>query len=294
MKNIILAAVLLITVNACTRKEVGAVSFDVTTTSASYNVGDSVIFNFSGNPDYIVFYSGENGSNYQNRKRISAVGTPILSFLSYEQYGNHTNTLHLMISSDFVGTYDSASLESATWTEITNRANLSLGKDSTPSGNIILSDFVHQDTPVYVAFKYADQQDGINSQRTWTIRNLQVINKLQDSTSTLLLDIPNSIWLGINLLNPAVKWNITSTYLSISGGNKTALSNEDWVISQPIYLNKVNPDAGVSIKTLTDPVLKSYYHVFTKPGNYTVVFDATNASLSNMTEAVKTLNITIK
>ena len=278
---------------SCTKKDVGAVSFDVTTASTTYHVGDSVTFTLSGNPDYIIFYSGENGHQYQYRNRTTALGIPSLSFWSYEQYGNHTNTMHLMVSTDFNGIYDSADVKNAHWTDITNRATLSTGKDSTSSGSILLSDFIHQDTPVYVAFKYADIQS-TGSQRTWTIKNLALINKLQDSTTSTLLDIPNSVWLGVDILNPTAIWTASATSLRVAGGAATAPSSESWVVSQPINLTKVHADAGVSIKTLTDPVLKSYYHIFTMPGNYTIVFAATNANVNSQTTATKTLNITIQ
>ena len=294
MRNILLATILLIAANGCTKKEVDPVSFDITTASATYNVGDSVTFTFSGNPDYILFYSGENGHQYQFRNRVTAVGTPILNFLSYEQFGNHTNTLHLLVSNDFNGKFDSADVKNATWTDITNRANLSTGQNNTASGNISLTDFISQDTPVYVAFKFADQKDGINAQRTWTITQLSLINKLQDSTSTTLLDIAYSAWLGVNILNPAALWSISTTALKIAGGAKTAPSSESWAVSQPINLTRVQPDTGVSIKTLTDPALKTFSYVYTKPGIYTIVFAATNANVNSQTTATKTLNITVQ
>ncbi len=294
MRNGILILVLSVLAVSCTKKDVGAVSFDVTTSSTTYNVGDSVVFNFSGNPDYIVYYSGENGHQYQYRNRTKAQGTPYLNFLTYLQFGTHPNTLRLLLSTDFSGSYDTVGIRNATWTDITSKAILSTGKDSTFSGNISLAEYNHPDTPIYVAFKFADKQDGVVSQRTWTIRNLSLINKLQDSSSSTLLDIPNSIWLGVNFLNPAVLWTISNASLRISGGNLTAPSNEDWVISQPVNLGEVNPDTGVAIKTLTAPVLKSYYHIYTKPGNYTVVFDAVNANSTSRTEGQKTINITIQ
>ena len=292
MRNGIL--VLLILAVSCTKREVGAVSFDVTTASSTYKVGDSVVFNFSGNPDYIVYYSGENGHQYQYRNRTKAQGTPYLSFLSYLQFGTHANTLHLLLSTDFNGQYDTIGIRNANWTDITNKGVLSSGKDSTFSGNIQLADFNHADTPVYFAFKFADQQDGLVSQRTWTIKNLALINKLQDSSSSTLLDIPNSVWLPVNFMNPLVVWTVSTSNLKISGGNLTSPSNEDWVISQPVNLGEVNPDTGTAIKTLTAPVLKSYYHVYTKPGNYTVVFDAVNSDATKRTEGLKTINITVQ
>lgn len=279
---------------SCRKNELNNLSFDVRTASSTYNVGDTVNFLFSGNPDYVVFYSGENGSQFQFRDRTSAIGTPLLSFLTYRQYGNHLNTLQLMISSDFNGTYDSANIQNASWTDITSRANFSTGKDSTPSGTINLADFIHGDTPVYLGFRYYDQKDGVNSQRTWTIRNLSVINKLQDSTSTKILDMSSGSWLGINMLNPAAVWSNSNSVFKISGGGSAADTNEDWLVSQAVKLTRVLPDAGVSIKTLVDPALKSYVYIFRNPGIYTVVFNAKNANYIKSNEVIKSLKITVQ
>ena len=295
MKNRILILIMLFSICACTKKDVAPVTFNVTTATATYKVGDSVVFTMFGNPDYIVFYSGEAGSNYENRNRISATGTPILSFLSSALTGSDTGTLHLMLSTDFSGKYDSSSTKNATWTDITNLAKLpTKNNDTLLSDNISLADFIHKDTPVFVAFKYADQQNGVTSQRTWLIQNLVLKNILQDSTSTTLLDLPNSSWLGVNILNSSAIWSISSTAMKIAGGNATAASNEDWVVSQPVNLTRVSPDVGTSIKTFTDPVLKSYYHIYTKPGNYTIVFDAINANSNSGQEVLKKINITVK
>ena len=295
MRNIILATILMMAVSACTKKDVGPVSFNVTTDSVTYHLGDTVKFELSGNPDYIVFYSGENGHRYQYRNRTSAPGgTPILNFSSYEQYGTHTNTLHLLVSNNFDGNYDASAVDSATWIDITNRATLSTGQNNTPSGNISLSDFVSQDTPVYVAFKFADQYDGVVAQRTWTITGLSLVNYLPDSTSSTLLNLNSSIWLGVPLINTSANWVVSTASLKITGGNASAPSNEAFAISQPVNLTTVSPDMGVPIKTYSDNPLSIYRYIFTKRGTYTVTFDARNANIYSGTEAVKTVTVTIQ
>lgn len=52
------------------------VSFEVTPDSGNvYETGKELYFNFSGNPDYITFYSGEPGHNYQYAGKIDDEGT---------------------------------------------------------------------------------------------------------------------------------------------------------------------------------------------------------------------------
>ncbi len=294
MKKGIWVLILMVFGVACNKTELNRLSFDVSTASSTYKVGDTVVFNFSGNAEYVVFYSGENGFQYQYKNRTTAVGKPFLNFLSYRQFGNMENTLQLMLSSNFSGIYDSANIQNATWTDITSRAVLSTTKDSTPSGNIDLSDFVKGDSIVYIGFRYYAPKDGISSQRAWTIRGLSMINKLQDSSFTTLLDMSSGNWLGVNMLNRAAVWSISTSQLRISGGDKNAATNEDWLVSKGIKLTRVLPDEGISIKTLVDPSLKTFNHIYTKAGTYTVVFDAKNANDHAMEAAQKTLVITVQ
>jgi hypothetical protein len=64
---------------SCSKKlSIDPLSFAVTTKSATYNVGDTVNFNFTGNPDIISFYSGLPGNTYDTTSLISAnVGVPL-------------------------------------------------------------------------------------------------------------------------------------------------------------------------------------------------------------------------
>lgn len=84
MKKIFLFPVLLLLLSACNKKEVAAPGFGVTTEKnvTTFKAGDEVNFLFSGNPDYITFYSGEAGHMYEFRDRVTAtartdVGVPV-------------------------------------------------------------------------------------------------------------------------------------------------------------------------------------------------------------------------
>ena len=62
--SILIIAVLAVSA-ACEKELVPApVSFDVTVTDHDYQVGDTITFRISGNPDMITFYPGEPGANY--------------------------------------------------------------------------------------------------------------------------------------------------------------------------------------------------------------------------------------
>ena len=65
------------------------VSFGVTPDSGNvYEAGKEVYFNFSGNPDYITFYSGEAGHKYEYAGKIDGEGTANYSYI-YETAGEY-------------------------------------------------------------------------------------------------------------------------------------------------------------------------------------------------------------
>ena len=75
MKKIYFYSLLMMTgawLSSCDADGVDSVDFGVTLSNDAQEifVGDPVIFDFSGNPDYIIFYSGEDGSKYANKDRL--------------------------------------------------------------------------------------------------------------------------------------------------------------------------------------------------------------------------------
>ena len=287
----LIGALALIVFSSCNKElTIEPLSFDVTTASATYRVGDTVNFKFAGNADFIGFYSGEEGHNYEFKDRTTIDGIPQLEFTSYAQYGVQTNSLQLMISNNFSGTYNAAQVTAATWTDITSRATLSTGANNVPSGIIDLSDFLAQKKPIYVGFRYTGQTG--STQKTWTINNL-VLNLLKSNNAVLpVTNLASAGWAQVDILNPAAKWSYNATQLRIAGGGATADDNEDWVISKLLYLNNVSPDVAVAIKNITQKV-DSYDYVFTEPGTYKVVFLAANATADKQASTTKEVTLTI-
>ncbi len=84
---------------------------------------DTVRFTFTGNPYYLTFYSGEPYHRYEYRDRETAgAGSAIVFHLCIDNGVTGTNTLALMVSTDFSGVYDSTNIYNATWTDITSKA----------------------------------------------------------------------------------------------------------------------------------------------------------------------------
>lgn len=294
--RIILSIITIIAVSAiltACRKELrpDPVSFNVTTTGNDYQAGDTVSFNFSGNPDMITFYSGEPGSVYDFKGRTSADGISQMQFTSYVQAGTQTESLALLVSTDFDGTYSGTGISSATWTDITSQATLSTGDNNTPSGIIDLSSFINDDKPVYFAFKFTGVTGSV--QRTWTIKNFEINLAMPDGSKFVTANMTTAGWKAVNVKNSAKAWAISASQLQIVGGTADEADNEDWLITAPLVLNKVNPDRGVPIKDISI-LLEEFSHIYSNPGVYKVVFEAFNAAGTTHNSAKKEIEITIR
>lgn len=338
LNTIILAGTLMLA--ACDKSiDEKPVSFDVVSTrtngqaSSSFKTTDTIVYQLSGLPDVITFYSGAVGQRYEFKDRITANGTPQLQFSSLRANGSQSNSIQLMISTDFKGvvaksqtitgviTRDTAAtnanIAAASWTDISSRATWSTGATTaTPSGVVDLSDYASQGKPVFIAFKYKAVAGSI--QNKWTITGLSVNNVLEDKTvytqanfaasnqsiTNYGVNTPGLGWLSSideNLNANKYAWVYTTGVgtagsLVITGAATVAAATapaEAWAIMGPLDLRKVTPDAGVGIKEISAQV-KSYTATVGYPaGNYTATFVAANNTVDGRSVAVKQLPITI-
>lgn len=295
MQKIFIIAISIIFGIACNKKEVDSTGFSVTADRDSYNAADTVRFSFTGNPWYLTFYSGEPYHQYEYRDRIAADGVPQLSFTSTIATGSQTNTLKLLVSTDFSGVYDSTNVYNATWTDITGKAVLA-GSADTKSGDIDLSSFLNGDKPVYIAFKYTGNAG--TAQRTWTIKSLAVDNVLPDGTSYETLGIGESTlgFKSVVMKVPSVAWTISTTQLQIKGftTNANSVANtEGWVVSKPINLRKVLPDTGTPLKNMTT-TMSSFNYIYSSAGTYKATFVSANINRYSEMGEVQEIPITVQ
>lgn len=293
-----LAIVMMALIGAsCRKQELDSPNFDVTIESTTYAVGDPVTFNFTGTADVITFFSGEKGAEYQYKDRITADGSPQLQFASYLQAGasTQTNTLGVLVSKDFTGIYDIENLQKATWTDITSRAALSTGADNTPSGVIDLTDQMEPNVPVFIAFRYTAAKDAAAAQPKWTIKNIAINNISDDGTDIPIAAQANLNWGSLSVSNSANLWSFNATALTFTGGGVNAEANEDWIISQPIQLDRAPRDYGKSIKPSATTRLVTYtFAGYNAPGTYIASFEAINANKWDEKKIVKQFTITVQ
>ncbi len=291
-----LSFLLLAIFSSCSKEKLTSPEFDVTTTSLTYKVGDPISFTITGNPDNLTFYSGEDGKNYKYKDRVNTAEIPKLTFTSYVQFG--TGGLSLLVSTDFdekrTGIATIASIQSATWTDITSRAKLSSGADNTASDTVNLSDFLALKKPLTFAFKYLNEKSATVRQRTWTIKNFKIESVEKDGKKVALIpSLDRGNWFAVNVLNAANNWAITAAQLQMAGSaTLNAEENEDWVISRAIDLTSIKRDVGVAIKTVSTP-LSTYTYSYTQPGTYKLVFEASNVYGDGEKKTVKEINLVI-
>lgn len=278
---------------ACQKRVAEDPAFVVKAEKTAYKIGDTVKFAFTGNPNHIVFYSGENGKKYENSTRYRAEGTPRLNFETSAQNGTQVNSLALMICTNFNGTYSPAGIAAATWTDITSRATMSTGAANVKSGPIDLSDFKSAER-VHLAFKFTGQQDAASAQRQWTIKNFVLNNTLTDNTVvTLFANISAPNWLAVDVKNPDVKWATpSSTQLLINGGAANTPENEDWIITAGVNLQQITADVGTPLKDMTSR-MAGYTYIYRTAGTYKATFLGINKNAYGEKVSVQEVEIKV-
>jgi hypothetical protein len=293
MQKLLIITTLIIFCAACNKKTVESMGFSVTADKDAYALTDTVRFSFTGNPYYLTFYSGEPYHKYEYSDRVTADGVPQLQFTSAITTGAGNDTLHVLVSADFSGEYDSTSIYQATWTDV--KVKLAANSTTTASGVIDLSQIATSDRPVYIAFKFTGTAG--KPQRTWTIKSVALNNVLAaDSTSYSLLGIAESTagFKSVAMKAPGVVWTISTSQLQIKGGTTTTSPEaEGWVVSKPLNLKKVLPDTGTPLKNMTT-TLSSFSYMYAAPGTYKATFVAANINRYDEKSDVKDIDLTVQ
>jgi len=305
MKALIFTLTISLLCVACTKSftNVEEPDLEISIEKMTVQVDSPVVFNFKGNADVVTFYSGAPGSEYQYKNRNTLEDAfPQLTFDSWRRYGAQDGlpdtTIALKISQDFSGTYNESAINQANWVDLTDKAEWSYikapGTDVTPSGVIDLSQFKEQDAPIFIGFRFHDFPKTV-SQRAWTITNLRVDNILNDGTVLNLANSADISWSIVNILNSTRVWTFNTTQIQIWGGAAQTDENLDWIISQPIFLKRVNSDRGVSIKNTPTVRLDQYvFPGYSKPGTYAITFEIVNANKWDTKKVLKEYVINVE
>ncbi|MGV3504619.1 MAG: DUF5017 domain-containing protein [Adhaeribacter sp.] len=300
------ALFLLVLLTGCDKEiEVLTPEFEVSTPATTYQVGEEVTFQFSGEPDNVSMYTGEVGNDYAFKDgRVLDVTNLKLSFNSHLQYGSQKDMFFVMASTDFNGDYSSIDqIRKATWTDITNRFTLATTTTYVPSGAQDISDLAVEGKPLYLAFRYrVRDQDLHGAARTWRLQAVNLSGDTNIGTLTLA-DLSNGGWRIVDE-HPAphvaatrttvITSQITLTQATTSEENKN-IDTETWVVSKGLSAKKIDrgPDRTIPLKGNISASLTEYKYAFSKAGNYQVYFIASNNNAYGSKQVVKQVNLTI-
>lgn len=293
MKNIILlCSLLIITLSSCMDDDAPSAKLGVALDQTTYNAGDTVTFRFSGNPDNIVFYSGEEGHDYEFKGRLYADNDFMVNFTTFVSWGEIYQNLQFMVSNNFNGIYDKENVNAATWTDISNQFTFSTGADRVPSGTINLKSYAGDDNnaQLHLAFRYTDKAKP--QQNRWVVRSINVNKVSPEGISSSVGVMSTMGWKAVDVLNPKGVWTITSAQLLMYGGENTT-DNEDWVISKVFKVKESVPDKGIPLKNIST-TMDEYQYVYTKPGTYKAVFETSSVWHSDSKHGLTEITVEVK
>ncbi|TZF83004.1 DUF5017 domain-containing protein [Pedobacter sp. BS3] len=293
----------------------GPMSFDVRVDeSSTLKVGDTVKFIMEGNPDMVSFYSGAIGNDYayKDTERFYDI-VANLSFRSGKAPNNNTEAnwdcAQLVYSTDFNGDRSSGNaytnVQAATWTNITNRFALPTVPGDIAnyvnSGAGDISDIFAAGKPVYLAW-HCTTQAASNRVQFRVIESS--IQGIVIGNSSLSRELYTQSQLGFQWVeNPASaaqasnRPTVSSTQVMWNGifNNLTGPFKEGYAISGPLTLPQFNAGKDMPTVIITKQNKNALVHkfVYSKAGNYEVVFIAANTHVNEQPEIIKKLNITI-
>lgn len=279
----------------------------------TYKAGDPVVFNFSGNADFITIWNGDTGHEYRYRERtiLDAPERLEVCELNLEfsrRGGKNEDDVKFYVSDQFEGltgsdvATDKARIEAiesgnfAGWIPLKIEEKSSSGKWSLTTHNLLDVDgngtAVNDDFCLLMRWHPASA----------TEQSLYFIN----ASLKVKFKEYDPITLKITELNPVcfnrpdeMAGKEYETYTSSStgsklgylqtGGNYDVILNgtessvvcpyriDTWYVTTPLKLNMIPSDTGQSIKGVTDDV-KNYSHIYNEPGTYTATILAGNGN----------------
>lgn len=283
----------------------------------TYRVGEEVKFNLHGNPDYVYFFSGEVGSQYEYRDRTTIsmedLETCTLVVDYQARYGN-PGALDVYASKTFEGLKgDDALADLSTMQALQNSMD---ADGNIPGWNKLeyaegaSSAWTRQE---YDITEYADSfclafhwntKAFDATQRTYWI-NVSVKTKFKG------YDEVTTTGASLGLISVSMNTDYVSDPYYRDNGNGTVRFRGDydiimqgvgadalpyaldsWVLTTPRPLNNIAPDSGFSVKAFSDDTVE-YGYTYDKPGTYEATFMMTNANYQGSNRKVQHVTVNI-
>lgn len=285
----------------------------------TYRVGDEVRFRLHGNPDYVYFYSGEVGSQYEYRDRTTIAMEDLETcklVVEYTAAYGLAGALDVYASKTFEGLKgDDGQVDLATMQaieasmdpvtkEIPGWDKLEYNEGASTAITVQEYDITEYADSFCLAFHWntpaCDQ-----TQRTYRL-NLSVKTKFRGydevttsgkslgfvSVSMNTAYIPDPYWHDQG--NGTVRFLAAGYDILMQGVGANVLPYclNSWVVSKPRPLNSISPDSGYSVKAFSDDNTE-YGYTYTKPGTYKASFVITNGNYQGQERKVQDVTINI-
>lgn len=303
MKPLYIILLFVLTFGSC-KDELAVIPPDlnIATEKNAYKVGEEVKFKIEGNAQLISFYSGEPLHDYAFREsRMVEPGKLKLSFQTSVEFGTQQGQFSVLVSTDFNGGSSFSAIQSANWTDITNRFTIAASPTFTYSKEVDITDLAANAQTLFIAFRYQVKDQGVYGVgRTWRVENF-----LLNSESSIGLekkgDIPTAGFRVFDKLADVAPSRSTLTNSrislvahSVTNANRN-IETENWAISKGFNIGTADygPDRPLPIKGVADSKISTYKYVYTKEGTYKAVFIGYNANISGSAELKKELMVTI-
>lgn len=282
--------------------------------------GTPVNFNIAGDPDFLTFFSGEEGFKYQYRERQtidpSQIKSSSLTITLRYEYGT-TNMVdsRIYISDEFTGLYKDNFVADSLLVE--QYENDGIWKSMIPNEELGYAFPTKTGTPQTYTF---DMTQYLNKRVTIAIRykgvnNTAVQPRLYFTQMHLTNELNNGSSLkfgassfGLTPVNMKNRCNLSDQatmtadreYGTVSGstsgiwnlqniGTETFFLHSSpagnqlkysWLVSEPLTINSCDPDQGIKLKDITQS-LSSYSHTYDEIGIYNATFLARNANIDH-------------
>lgn len=321
MKNrIALLAATILLAASCSQEIVYPVTYNVLLDKDNtYLVGDPVKFNFTGDVDNIVFYSGETNHQYIYRDRYE-VGVEDIEranlHIEYQARYGYTDGLSVYVTNDFAGLsgdFDADKLMikqmvdggMAGWTRLDYKEGAST---VWTAQDYDISEFASN---FVLAFHWNPKLGSSAQRHYWLNGRVDIAIKGAPSSAT---EFTGMEWEGImlndeytqghyslsanpgfNMTKPttaAIMINGCNGPSSLGGAGGPEYAHDGWLFTKAKALTQVSSDSGMVIKNLQN-YMSSYEYVFNEPGTYKVTFVGINKNIGGSDKVVKEMTINI-
>ena len=310
--RIIMIAVALAALTGCKHEIVtpseGRITLDPANT---YYAGDPVRFLIGGQPDNILFFSGETGAQYRFKDRyavpVEQVRTASLHLDYQARYGT-ADALEVWVSDSFPGLKgDDGAADRATVKALVDGGMQGFRRLDYAEGNstqwtaqdYTMTDCLNNFT---LAFHWCPKASNATQRTYWINGSITLDMEGAEPSTLVIMDLDPVVVMMNEELDPyhknkgngSIRFDNSAASICFQGVGANALGYalDGWVFTKPSPLNRVAADKGSVIKNIQN-YMDVYEYIYEEPGNYTASFVSSNVNYLGASEDVQEFRFSI-